>query len=189
MWVILREHAIRGESRNRPSADREVATSHQRTQAKRIHLWIHDKHTEYAFAISNNMWILVLYQGWPTIQRPKATFLAVTAKSHIIHINHPISSSLTHIPLLTQTYYKYHTPTWRWQNFTSHLLRCTLFFVELLVIMYSGGFKVRRGPRQDYKKGPLWWRHHTLPTVISTFDQAYDTATVGYVPETTAWLT
>jgi len=28
------------------------------------------------------------------------------------------------------------------------------------------------GPEARLKKGPLWWRHHTQPTVISTFDQA-----------------
>jgi len=39
-----------------------------------------------------------------------------TAKSHIIHIgtheNHPIFSSLTHIPLLNYICCTYRTPTW-----------------------------------------------------------------------------
>jgi len=55
----------------------------------------------------------------------------VTAKSHTIHVSthehHPISSSLKHVPLLSYIYCKYHTPRWQGQNFTSHLLSCTLF--------------------------------------------------------------
>jgi len=38
-------------------------------------------------------------------------------------------------------------------------------------------------PEAKLKRGALWWRHHTRPTVISTFDQAQDTATVGHVPD------
>jgi len=45
------------------------------------------------------------------------------------------------------------------------------------------------GPEARLKRGPIWWRHHTQPTVTSTFDQVWGTATEGYVPETTAWLT
>jgi len=55
----------------------------------------------------------------------------VTAKNHIIHMgaheHHNVSSSLKHIPWLGQIYYKYHTPTWQWLNFTSHLFLCMLF--------------------------------------------------------------
>ena len=51
----------------------------------------------------------------------------------------------------------------------------------------SGGFKV--GGAEARPQGALWWRHHTQPTVIKTFCQAYDTATEGYVPETTLRLT
>jgi len=57
-------------------------------------------------------------------------FLLCYRKSHIIHMDthkhHHISSLLTHIPLLSQIYCKYHTPTWQWQNFTRHLLFCML---------------------------------------------------------------
>jgi len=53
-------------------------------------------------------------------------------------------------------------------------------------VLFSGGFKVG-GPVPRLKRGALWRRHHTQPTVISTFDQALDTATERYVPETTAW--
>jgi len=54
----------------------------------------------------------------------------VTAKSHMIHMgtqeHHPISSSLKHVPLHSCVYCKYHTPIWKGQNFTSHLLLCML---------------------------------------------------------------
>jgi len=42
------------------------------------------------------------------------------------HEHHPIYSSLTHTPLLSYIC-EYHTPTWHWQNFASHLLLCMLF--------------------------------------------------------------
>ena len=61
-------------------------------------------------------------------------------------------------------------------------------FSLILAVLLNGGFRVG-GDRGKTKKGALWWRHHTQPNVVSTFDQAYDTATQGYVPKTTAWLT
>jgi len=53
----------------------------------------------------------------------------VAAKSRITHMDthqhHTISSTLTHIPLISFVYCKYHTPEW-WQKFTSRLFLCML---------------------------------------------------------------
>ena len=58
-------------------------------------------------------------------------FYCVATKNHIIHMgaheHHPISSSLTHMPLLSYIYCKYCTPAWQWQNFARRLLLCLLF--------------------------------------------------------------
>jgi len=51
-------------------------------------------------------------------------------------------------------------------------------------VRVSGGFKVG-GPKARLKRGALSWHHRTQPTVISTFDQTWDMATEGYVPEIT----
>ena len=48
--------------------------------------------------------------------------------------------------------------------------RGNLFFARD-VPTSSGGFRCG-GPEARLKRGALWWRHHTQPTVISTFDQA-----------------
>jgi len=44
-------------------------------------------------------------------------------------------------------------------------------FLLAVKVIGSGGFKAGAA-RGKTKKGTLWWRHHTQPTVISTFDQA-----------------
>ena len=88
--------------------------------------YVHSPCVLYEVAIHLEVCVLLL-PGLPTSQRPRATFLA---KSHIIHMmgtheRNPITSSLTHILLLSYIYCKYHTR--QWQNFTSHLFLCLLF--------------------------------------------------------------
>ena len=79
------------------------------------------------------MEILMLFPAAGVANQSETSHIAYydTTKNHIMHVDthehHPISSSLTHIPLLSYIYCKYHTPIWQLQNCTSHLLLCMLF--------------------------------------------------------------
>ena len=72
-------------------------------------------------------------QSWVANQSETKSHISycVTANSHSIpmsaHEHYPISSSLTHISLLSQIYFTYRTPKWQLQDLVSHLLLCTLF--------------------------------------------------------------
>jgi len=68
-----------------------------------------------------------LCQECSTSPRPTATFLIVSPQRATSYTWTSPLLFLTHIPLLSQIYCKYHTPAWQGQNFTSHLLLCILF--------------------------------------------------------------
>jgi len=61
---------------------------------------------------------VLLLKGWPTSQKPRATYLSVLQQR-------VISYTWAH---MKNIYCKYHTPpTRQWQKFTRHLLLCVLF--------------------------------------------------------------
>ena len=78
--------------------------------------------------------VLILYaRGGQPVKTNSHFSYCVTAKSRTInvgtHEHHTISSLFKHdsLNLLSYIYFKYHTPTWQGQKFTSHLLLCMLF--------------------------------------------------------------
>jgi len=128
-------------------------------------LYVHNPCVLYEVAIRLDLEVCVLFLlGWPTSQRPRATFLTVLqqrATSYTwAHMN--VNSSLPHSHM---TYFclatficKYHTPpTWQWQNFTRHLLLCMLFSGT----SGNGVYNYARAAR-NWAKSCMWLTSHGL---------------------------
>jgi len=94
--------------------------------------YVHNPCVFYEVAIRLEVCVLPL-QGWPTSQKPRATFLTVLQQRAISYTwthmkNITPSLPYPHTYLHSQIYCKYHTPpTRQWQNFTRHLLLYMVF--------------------------------------------------------------